>query len=45
MELLNKVQVSVQYGWGLNKTLRFSDDATTINAKNRFWTITAAYLF
>ncbi len=45
LELLNKVQVSVQYGWGLNKTLRFSDDATTINAKNRFWTITAAYLF
>ena len=45
MELLSKVQISAQYGWGLNKTLKVKTLDETLNGKNRYWTITAAYLF
>lgn len=45
LELLGKVQISAQYGWGLNKTLKVKTLDETLNGKNRYWTITAAYLF
>jgi hypothetical protein len=42
--------VGASYGMGLNNTLdklkiRESDKTSGIEGKNRYWTITAAYLF
>ena len=50
VEVLSHVQVGASYGLGLNNTLdKFkirSDSKTSgIEGKNRYWTITAAYLF
>jgi len=48
VELLGHLQVAASYGFGLNKALRsagLADNAVSVDAKNRFWTITAAYLF
>lgn len=48
VELLGHLQVAASYGLGLNKVLQnigLADNATKVNAKNRYWTITAAYLF
>ena len=50
VELLSHVQVGASYGMGLNNTLdklkiRESDKTSGIEGKNRYWTITAAYLF
>lgn len=42
VQILNKVQVGASYGLGLTKA---SESVTGIDAKNRCWTITAAYLF
>lgn len=48
VELLGHLQVAASYGIGLNNALKkvgIAGNATPIDAKNRFWTITAAYLF
>lgn len=50
VEVLSHVQVGASYGLGLNSTLdkfkvRDSSKASNIEGKNRYWTITAAYLF
>lgn len=48
VELLGHLQVAASYGFGLNKALHsigLADNYTKVDAKNRFWTITAAYLF
>lgn len=43
VQILNKIQVGASYGLGLTKA---SESVTgNIDAKNRYWTITAAYLF
>lgn len=42
-ELLKHVQIGASYGMGLNKATGNSDDK--IEGKNRYWTVTAAYLF
>lgn len=47
LQLVNKVQLAASYGFGLTKSAS-GDNAlydTGINGKNRFWTVTAAYLF
>lgn len=48
-ELLNHVQISGSYGFGMNNILKKSGivDNTTedLKIKNNYWTITAAYLF
>ncbi|WP_295730363.1 porin family protein [uncultured Muribaculum sp.] len=41
VELLSHVQVAASYGLGLSKTYESGE----VNGKNRFWTVTAAYLF
>lgn len=48
VELLSHVQVSASYGLGLTKALEvtgISQDNTIVEGKNRYWTVTAAYLF
>lgn len=48
VQVLNKVQIGASYGFGLTKALEKSgeiQDAPNIEGKNRYWTITAAYLF
>ncbi len=46
VELIKHVQVGASYGLGINKAMRtLGTDAQEIGAKNRSWTITAAYLF
>ncbi len=48
LELLKHLQVGATYGLGLNKTLKAIDrgnSAIEIEGKNRYWMITAAYLF
>lgn len=48
VQLVNKVQIAASYGLGLSKALNFTgvtENAKSINGKNRYWTITAAYLF
>lgn len=42
-ELLRHVQIGASYGIGLNKAFKTTDNA--IDGKNRYWTVTAAYLF
>lgn len=48
-QLLNKVQIGASYGLGLTKALKWTGNGelvgNTIPGKNRYWTITAAYLF
>ncbi len=47
LELFKKLQIGASYGLGLTKALE-AIDATSkagITGKNRYWTITAAYLF
>lgn len=43
VELFSHLQVAGSYGLGLTKT--YEDAADKINGKNRFWTVTAAWLF
>ena len=48
LELFNHVQVSGSYGFGITKALEVvgtNVNAAGIDGKNRYWTITAAYLF
>ncbi len=48
VQLLSKVQVAASYGLGLTNTLHAigkNTDNAGIDSKNRYWTITAAYLF
>lgn len=48
VELLSHLQVGASYGIGLTKTmqvLKVQDNAANIEGKNKYWTITAAYLF
>lgn len=44
VELLSHVQVAASYGFSLNNTLD-TDSEYRINGKNRYWNVTAAYLF
>lgn len=48
VELFSKVQVAASYGLGLTKSLEavgVMDNGADIDGKNRYWTVTAAYLF
>ncbi len=49
VQLINKIQVGASYGIGLTKAAQatIDDDIKPVNieGKNRYWTITAAYLF
>lgn len=47
VELLKHVQVAASYGIGINKSVEaISNNQTSdIAGKNRYWTVTAAYLF
>lgn len=48
VQLFNKVQLAASYGFGLSKAVEFVKpeyNSAGINGKNRYWTITAAYLF
>lgn len=46
-ELLKKVQVAASYGLGINKAVETISGTSTasVEGKNRYWTVTAAYLF
>lgn len=48
VELLKHVQVAASYGFGINNAVKYVDsefDSVDVKGKDRFWTITAAYLF
>ncbi len=49
VQLLNKVQIGASYGLGLTKALKWTGNGNMVGnqipGKNRYWTITAAYLF
>lgn len=49
VELVKHLQVSASYGIGMTKALEFTGiaegSAANIDGKNRYWTVTAAYLF
>ena len=49
VQVLNKVQVGASYGLGLTKAIQGQvvegSEPVNIEGKNRYWTITAAYLF
>lgn len=53
LQFFSHLQVSASYGWGMNKTVKFIGnvsgadlpDTSAIDGKNKYWTITAAYLF
>lgn len=48
LQLVNKVQIAASYGLGLTKVLKTIDpekQTAGIEGKNRYWTVTAAYLF
>ena len=48
VELFNHLQVSGSYGFGVTKALEYTGtnvNAAGIEGKNKYWTITAAYLF
>lgn len=48
IELFSHVQVAASYGLGLTNTLEYvgiGNNNETIEGKNRYWTVTAAYLF
>ncbi len=49
VELISKIQVGASYGLGLTKAAQATIDneinPVNIEGKNRYWTITAAYLF
>lgn len=43
VQLFSHLQVGASYGWGITKAV--TDRTEKIEGKNRYWTITAAYLF
>ena len=48
VEVLSHVQVAASYGVGLTNTLKWigaTQNNAKIDGKNRYWTVTAAYLF
>ncbi len=45
VELLNHLQIAASYGIGLNKTVQDALGISNIDGKDKYWTITAAYLF
>lgn len=48
VELINHVQIHASYGLGITKAmqaLHVTGDGAGIQGKNRYWTVTAAYLF
>lgn len=47
VELFSHVQVGASYGLGLTKALKTvgATGTSNINGRNRYWTVTAAYLF
>ncbi|MCM1111599.1 MAG: porin family protein [Clostridium sp.] len=47
VELISHLQIAASYGIGLNKAVEAVSGATTvgIEGKNRYWTVTAAWLF
>ena len=48
VELFSHLQVAASYGLGLTNTLEYvgiGNNNETIEGKNRYWTVTAAYLF
>lgn len=48
VELVKHLQIGASYGIGLTKTLQvagMTEDGANIDGKNKYWTITAAYLF
>ncbi|MCM1520300.1 MAG: porin family protein [Lachnoclostridium sp.] len=47
LQFINKIQIGASYGLGLTKAVNHFTDgqAANIDGKNRYWTITAAYLF
>lgn len=48
VELVKHLQVSASYGIGLTKALEFTgklNQSAGIEGKNKYWTLTAAYLF
>lgn len=45
LELLKHVQVGASYGFGMNNVADLVVNAEKIKVKNKYWTITAAYLF
>lgn len=44
-QLLSHLDVSARYGLGLTKAVRGLDTNSNISAKNRYWTVSVAYLF
>lgn len=47
VELIKHIQVAASYGFGINSAVKYVDAIETVDVKgkDRFWTITAAYLF
>lgn len=48
VELFRHLQVGASYGLGLNKVIEathITDNTVDINGKNKYWTVTAAWLF
>ncbi|MDE5786035.1 MAG: hypothetical protein K2H98_05820, partial [Duncaniella sp.] len=49
VQLFNKVQIGASYGLGISKALKFAGQGQYVGdpvpGKNRYWTVTAAYLF
>ncbi len=48
IELINHLQLSASYAVGMSKALdvfHLSNENANINGKNRYWTVTAAWLF
>lgn len=44
LQFINHIQLAASYGLGISKSITGVEGAD-INGKNRYWTITAAYLF
>lgn len=47
VQLVKKLQIGASYGFGLTKAVEMATDVNGagIDGKNRYWTVTAAYLF
>lgn len=52
VQLINHLEIGARYGWGMNKVFEKTGvseqlglESTNINAKNNYWTVTAAWLF
>lgn len=47
LQLINRIQVAASYGLGISKAVEAvtNIESSEIQGKNRYWTVTAAYLF